>query len=146
MADLDAAIAQLEDELGDLAARLGGVLGADIQLAVVGRAQDRTDGLVAEIVDGDQADATASDVLALLWPDDPPLSWWRTPLGLLCAPTAAQEPDAGWSRAQAAQVLGVSPGTVAQLTARGTLDHTPDGRISRRSVLARLARIVRATS
>lgn len=147
MPGIGAAVAQLEDEMGGLAARLGAVLGTDIQLAVAGRVQDRAGALAAEIADGDEADATAADLLALLWPDDPPLSWWRTPLGLLCAPTAAQEPDApGWSRAEAAQVLGVSPGTVAQLTARGTLDRTPDGQISRRAVLTRLARLVHTTS
>ena len=35
---------------------------------------------------------------------------------------------------------GVTPGTVAQLVHRGTLDRHPDGHITRASVLMRLAR------
>lgn len=139
---IPAAAAQLEDELAGLAARTGAVLGADVQLTMVQRAQYRAGWLVAQLADGDQPDATAADLLALLWPDDPPLEWWSTPLGLLIAPTAAREGDTpGWSRAEAARVLGVSAGTVAQLTARGTLEPAPAGGISRRSVLARLSRL-----
>ena len=37
-------------------------------------------------------------------------------------------------------MLGVHPGTVAQLVHRGTLDRHPDGGILRASVLQRLAR------
>lgn len=137
----DEAGAQLPDELGALAARIGAVLGTDLQLALTQRAQDRAGLLVAELTDGDHPDATADDLLALLWPDDPPLDWWRTPLGLLCAPTAVREDAPGWSRSEAAEVLGVSPGTVAQLVARGTLEPADGGGINRRSVLARVVRL-----
>ncbi|GAA2644494.1 hypothetical protein GCM10010399_93010 [Dactylosporangium fulvum] len=142
MTGLDPAAAQLEDELGGLAARIGAVLGTDLQLALGERAQSRAAGLVAQLADGDLADETATDLLALLWPDDPDLEWWRTPLGLLVAPTAAREEDApGWSRSETARVLGVSPGTVAQLGARGTLEQADGGGFSRRSVLTRLIRL-----
>lgn len=140
----DAASVQLADELGALAARLGAVLGTDIQLAITGRAADRSAAIVGEITEGDHPDETVADLLALLWPDDPPLHWWRTPLGLLCAPTAAREADApGWSRAEAAEVLGVSTGTVAQLARRGTLEQVGGGALSRRSTLARMVRLNR---
>lgn len=138
------AAAQLRDELGGLAARIGAVLGTDMQLMLIERASDRAGWLTAELANGAEADATAADLLALLYPDDPPLDWWRTPLGLLSAPTAAQELDApGWTRAEAAAVLGVSDGTVAQLGHRGDLERAADGRFSRRSVLTRLARLTR---
>lgn len=139
----DQAGAQLADELGGLAARIGAVLGTDLQLAATERAQARAHLLVAELADGDHPDATSDDLLALLWPDDPPLDWWRTPLGLLCAPTAAREDAPGWSRSEAAEVLGVSPGTVAQLVARGTLDPATGGGVGRRSVLTRVVRLAR---
>jgi hypothetical protein len=142
MANLHPAAAQLSDELGALAARIGAALGADLQLAMTERAQARAGWLVAEMESGRLPDETAADLLTLLWPDDPPLDWWRTPLGILVAPTAARETDVpGWSRAETAQVLGKSAGTVAQLTARGTLELAPDGRISRQAVLNRLVRM-----
>lgn len=146
MADLDAAVAQLEDELGALAARAGAVLGTDIHLMLVERAQARAAWLVAEIADGDQADATALDLLALLWPDDPEPGWWRTPLGLLVAPTAAQEGGPGFTRSAAAVVLGVSAGTIAQLTNRKTLERDADGRVNRRATLTRLLRLASEAS
>lgn len=133
---------QLTDELAALAARVGAVLGTDLQLAITARASTRAAQLAGELADGQDPDATAADLLALLWPDDPPLDWWRTPLGLLIAPTAAQEQDApGWTRAEAAEVLGRTPGTVAQLVARGSLPAAPGGGIERRAVLARLTRL-----
>lgn len=142
MTHQDLAVEQLTDELAALAARLGAVLGTDLQLAATDRAQARAGSLVAELESGEHPDATADDLLALLWPDDPPLDWWRSPLGLLCAPTAARDGDApGWSRSEAAAVLGVTPGTVAQLVARGTLEPATDGGISRRSVLTRMVRL-----
>ncbi len=136
-----AAAVQLDGELGALAARVGAVLGTDVQLAITARGQDRAGWLVADLAGGDTADEVAADLLALLWPDDPPLDWWATPLGLLVAPTAAMEDGPGWSRAEAAAVLGVSAGTVAQLAARGTLGQAADGGLDRRSVLARLVRL-----
>lgn len=144
MTDLDAAT-QLEDELAALAARIGAVLGTDLQLALIERARDRAERLVAELDGGQHPNETGADLLALLWPDDPPLDWWRSQLGLLIAPTAAQEDDApAWTYAEAAAVLGRSVGTIKQLGHRGgpgDLERTADGRISRRSVLTRLARL-----
>lgn len=141
MAD-DPAAAQLRDELGALAARVAAVLGTDLQALIMQRAEARADWLAAEISDGTFPDETAADLLALLWPDGPDLEWWRTPLGLLIAPTfAARHDGPGWSRGEAAVVLGVARGTVAQLVARGDLAQEPDGSVSRAAVLARLVRL-----
>lgn len=141
---LNEAVAQLEDELGDLATRIGAVLGTDLQLSIIERAQARASWLVTELEAGQLPDETAADLLALLWPGDPPLDWWRTPLGLLVAPTAAQEPDApGWTHAQAAVVLGVTRGTIGTMANRGTAERSSDGGISRSWVLARLVRLHR---
>lgn len=138
----DQAVAQLRDELDSLAARIGAVLGGAVQLAITQRTNERAGWLVGELADGDLPDETAADLLALLYPDDPPLNWWRTPLGLLIAPTAARESDAtGWSRAEAAAVLGKTPGTISQLIARGTLEQLDNGAVSRAAVLARLVRL-----
>lgn len=144
MSDHTEATAQLADELDSLAARVGALLGTDIQLGIAARAAERAAQIVAELDTGEHPDAAADDLLALLWPDDPPLEWWRTPLGLLVAPSAAREDAPGWSRSEAAAVLGVTPGTVAQLVARGTLDPAPGRGISRLSVLTRVVRLNRA--
>ena len=117
--------------------------------------------IAAALCDADRALNVVGDVIAALHPDgDPPLEWWRTPLGIAvarevgCEETIADpallhrlyglvpEP---WSRAQAGRVLGVSGGTVAQLLARGTVARHPgsDGvhrGVNRASVLAYLAR------
>jgi excisionase family DNA binding protein len=70
------------------------------------------------------------------------------PLGLVIAPavvarltTGQTEDDEGWTQAEAAEVLGVTRGTVAQLVTRGSLDRTADGSCTRASVLARLVRL-----
>lgn len=48
-----------------------------------------------------------------------------------------------WTHQHAADVLGVSRGTVAQLVSRGTLARHPDGGVVRGSALARLCRLRR---
>lgn len=85
-------------------------------------------------------------VMSICWPtgnpdrDDP--DWWRTPLGILCARSLGHTDAESVTHAVAAAMLGVHPGTVAQLVHRGTLDRHPDGRVLRASVLHRLARHV----
>lgn len=143
----DQAVAQLRDELDGLAARVGAVLGTDMLHMLTQRSHERAEWLAAELDSGEHPDEVALDLLALLWPDDPPLDWWRTPLGLLVAATAAQETDAsGWKRTEAAAVLGVTDGTVAQLGHRGDVERAADGRFSRASVLTRLIRLSAARS
>lgn len=86
---------------------------------------------------------------AVLWPQGAPEQvgrpdWWTTPLGRLCAHTAATTEDDGISYATAAAMLGVHRGTISQLVARGSLDRHPDQGVSRTSVLHRLARATMA--
>lgn len=69
-------------------------------------------------------------------PDDDP-AWWRGALGRLVA--RSLDGDVGLSRSEAAAMLGVTPGTVAQLTARGALERDAEGHVLRSSVLRRIA-------
>jgi len=142
----DATVAQLRDELGTVAFGLAGLLGTDILPILNDRITVAAERLYADLDCGDAPSTTGVDILTVLWPHcDPDLDWWRTPLGLAVAPLLAATVDAdeGWSHADAATVLGVTRGTVAQLVHRGQLDRTPDGSLSRPSVLTRLVRLAR---
>ena len=145
--DHAAASAQLTDELGAIAVSLAALLGADLAALLTSRAQDAADRLTAQLT-GPDADATAADLLSVLWPhSDPDPTWWASPLGLLIAPWwAATHAEEGWTRAQAAAVLGVTAGTVATLTSRGTLTQRQDGRVSVPSVISRLVRLAGRTA
>lgn len=72
--------------------------------------------------------------------DNPPNDWWRTPAGLLVAEWATDIPDKLLSQTAAAEVLGVTRGTVSRLVHNGDLASTPDG-IPLRPVLRRLVRL-----
>ena len=138
------ATTQLFDELGVVAFNLAAILGTDIHDVLTARIAARADYLVAELTAGQYPDETASDILTVLWPHgDPELGWWRTPLGLAIAPAwiAHLGADESWSRTEAAEVLGVTRGTVVQLTARGSIERADDGGCSRASVLRRLLRL-----
>lgn len=133
---------QLSDELGILAAAVGALLGTDLVTLLSDRASQAAPHLVADLIDGPHGDEVAADLLAFLWPHgDPDLSWWRTPLGMAVAPHWAAHQDRGWTHAQAAEVLGVIRGTVAQLVARGDLARHPDGGVQVAGVIARLIRL-----
>jgi hypothetical protein len=100
-------------------------------------AQDEDDRLAAQ---------TVIDLMCALFPHcDPAPEWWRTPAGRLCARSLGRDDTEAVTRSVAAAMLGVTPGTIAQLVHRGTLARHPDGGISRASVLARLARKAAAT-
>ncbi len=144
----ETAAAQLVDELGAIATAMAALLGPDLVAVLTDRADQAATRLVAELADGPLGDEPAADILALLWPhSDPDLSWWRTPLGLLIAPHwAAHRDDTGWTQAEAAEVLGVTRGTVAQLLARGALARAEGGRVSVASVIARLNRLAETRS
>jgi hypothetical protein len=95
-------------------------------------AQDEDDRLAAQ---------TVIDLMTVCYADrDPDSDWWRTPLGRLVARSIGADDAEAVSRSVAAAMLGVHPGTVAQLVHRGRLDRHPDGGITRASVLMRLAR------
>lgn len=68
---------------------------------------------------------------------------WSTPLGAAIAQTGT-DLDGAVTHADAAEILGVTRGTVAQLTHRGTLARHPDGGgVRLGAVLARKARLDR---
>lgn len=146
----DQVAAQLLEELGDPARALGEVLGTDLLLLITGRLETRAwvlaDGLCSE--DDRLAAEAVRTVMAVLWPhgrpEDTDPSWWRTPVGRMVARSVGHDSTDAVTRHVAAAILGVTPGTVAQLTHRGTLDRHPDGGLTRASVLARADRLGRA--
>lgn len=88
---------------------------------------------------------TCIDLMCLLWSAAAPedcghAAWWTTPLGRLCARSLGRDDAEAITHSVAAAMLGVHPGTVAQLAHRGTLDRHPDGGVLRSSVLQRIAR------
>ena len=133
---------QLADELDvALAVPVAALLGLDLAEELRQRIADRR-GSMAAILSGDddaQAAELVIDIMGALWPQGVTTpSWWRTPLGRACARSIGADGSESVTRAVAAAMLGVHPGTVAQLVHRGTLDRHPDGGITRASVLMRL--------
>ena len=131
----------LGDQLaGELDRALAGPIGftlSDLDLADAIRARiaDRLPMLVGQLTGPDPhvAAETAIDLMAALWPhSDPTPEWWATPLGEAIAATAEGERTV--SRSEAASILEVTTGTVAQLRSRGVLDGDRSG-IPLRSVL-----------
>lgn len=82
---------------------------------------------------------TVDTLLRALWPGGVPSRWWPDDLGRLVARWLTGDQQRV-TQAEAAVMLGVTRGTVAQLVARGTLDRHPDGGVRRGSVMARLSR------
>jgi hypothetical protein len=136
-------VTQLVDEVSTRALDLGALLGADLIAPLTRRVSDRAEALTAALCSDDPHEAadTGRQVVGVLWPTGIPDDWWRTPLGRAVARAVADLADVTpLTRARAATVLGVRPGTVAQLTARNTLPRDGDGRIPRGAVLRRLVR------
>lgn len=127
--------AQLYDELGLVCHLLGNLLGSDVGDFARERLDARARVLVDEV--GDDS-AAAADLLTLL--GDRPREWWSTPLGLVIAGGMVED-ETPVTHAEAAGILGVSRGTVAQLASRGTLPRCPGGGVPRGAVLARLRRL-----
>lgn len=122
-----------------------GVLGSDMRDKIRERASDRA-GHLAKLLRGDDAGEARKVAAALMrvrWAGgEPDADWWRTDLGLACARALADAVDGTWTHHQAAAVLGVTRGTVAQLVARGTLTRDADtGGVLRSEVLTRLVRL-----
>lgn len=86
---------------------------------------------------------TALDIMCALWPPDasPPPMWWWTPLGVAVAAASGREVARSVTHAEAADILGVTKGTVSQLVHRGTLERHPDGGVKLGSVLERMVRL-----
>lgn len=136
--------AQLVTELGAVASAVADVLGVDLAIVVESRIGPACDRLAAELCSDDDrlvAEAVLT-VMCTRWPDgtEPPPVWWRTAVGRVVARSVGREDTDSVSRSVAAAMLGVAPGTVAQMVHRGTLCRHTDGGIARSSVLERLAR------
>lgn len=75
------------------------------------------------------------NVLTMRGDQDP--CWWRTPLGKYTAACVSSSDDKLLSQKDAARILAVTPGTVAQLVKRGRLESL-DGKPYRHAVLHRM--------
>lgn len=144
---IDTVAAQLADELGGVAAALTPLIGLDLGLEIEQRITGRARTLAGQLLADDDriAAETVIDVMCVLWPHGAPEQvgrpeWWQTPLGQACARSLGHDTAEAVSRSVAAAMLGVHPGTIAQMVHRGTLDRHPDGGVLRASVLQRLAR------
>lgn len=125
---------QLLGEVAPVVEALGRLLGTDLADQMTQRLDDRAAMLASDAHDP----GTAADLLILLGDRD--ATWWGTPLGREVA-AGAGDTMGVLTQQQAADVLGVSRGTVAQLVSRGTLDRHPDGGVVLGSVLMRLTRL-----
>ena len=97
-----------------------------------------------DMVGGDDPTATraAMRVVATLYPDDgpfePPLDWWRTPLGQTVVRRIGHPAAESVSYAVAGAMLGISRQGVHDLVTRGKLVRHEAGGVTPASVRARL--------
>lgn len=131
---------QLANELSNTLASPLSFLGLDLVQFVDERITGRSQMLAAQILDEDRklAGQTVQDVMIALWStEEPPPLWWSSPLGRACLESL--DPGMRITQQEAAELLGVTRGTIAQLVARGTIDGNGEG-VLLRDVLDRLAR------
>lgn len=107
--------------------------------------------MTPRLLAGDRGAVTR--VMAALWPRVQPEAWspawWRSPLGVVIA-RMAHDPDSPLSRPdrsvtwhQAADMLGISRGTIPSYVERGSLERDDaTGSILRSSVLKRIANVL----
>lgn len=98
---------------------------------------ERLDQLAALLVlqmENGEADAALEAVTLL----DPDPQWFATPQGQLTARCGGAAIHVSLTRQQAADMLGVTPGTISQLAARGTLPKDADGHIPVSAVADRI--------
>ncbi|GAB1642395.1 hypothetical protein [Krasilnikovia sp. MM14-A1259] len=92
--------------------------------------------------DEDAAVRAAARLVATLYPGDrafdPPLDWWRTPLGQTVARQAGHPAAERVSYATAGAMLGISRQGVHDLIKRGRLPRHPDGGVPAVAVRDRL--------
>ncbi len=133
----DALAETVADALAAAATTWAALLGPDMTEVLGERITAAAPRIAAQLrTPGDQA-GTAADLLDLIGhPGDDDLTWWTTELGQAIAHALD---DQGVTHAEAAQLLGVTRGTIAQLVTRGTLARVAGGRVSLTSVLDRLA-------
>ncbi|GAA3343500.1 hypothetical protein GCM10020358_43040 [Amorphoplanes nipponensis] len=100
----------------------------------------------AQLREGDDATAVRAAVrlIATLYPDDrafdPPVEWWRTPLGGVVARRVGHPAAESVSYATAGAMLGITRQGVHDLVRRGRLPRHPDGGVPSAAVRDRLRR------
>lgn len=133
---------QLADELGQrLVEPLGALVGPTAIALIEPHMHPAVGRASARLLDPEQRGDTATEILYALWgraAPDP--AWWRTALGRLCAGALADRSSTALTQQTAAEMLGVTRGTVSQLVHRGTLERHPDGGVLSSAVLHRLSR------
>ncbi len=133
---------QLADELHTrLVGPLLSLAGTDLRTILAPRVDDAADRIALQLGDEAEQQRTAADVMFALWgttnPDD---DWWRTPLGRACARALAAGTGDVITQQRAADMLGITRGSIAQMVTRGTLARHADGGVLLSSVLERLGR------
>ena len=94
--------------------------------------------------DGDDATAIRAAVrlIATLYPGDrafdPPVEWWRTPLGAVVARRVGHPAAESVSYATAGAMLGITRQGVHDLVRRGRLPRHPDGGVPSTAIRDRL--------
>ena len=97
-----------------------------------------------EMLDGDDVAAVrmAARLISSLYPGDrafdPPVEWWRTPLGRTVARRVGHPAAESVSYATAGAMLGISRQGVHDLVRRGRLPRHPDGGVPARAIRDRL--------
>ena len=97
-----------------------------------------------QMCDGDDATAAGAAIrlIATLYPGDrafdPPVEWWRTPLGAVVAQRVGHPAAESVSYATAGAMLGITRQGVHDLVRRGRLPRHPDGGVPSAAVRDRL--------
>lgn len=97
-----------------------------------------------QLREGDDATAVraAARLVATLYPDDrgfdPPVQWWRTPLGEVVARRVGHPAAESVSYATAGAMLGITRQGVHDLVRRGRLPRHPDGGVPSAAIRDRL--------
>jgi len=98
----------------------------------------------SQMQDGDDPTAVRAAIrlIATLYPDDrafdPPVEWWRTPLGGVVARRVGHPAAESVSYATAGAMLGITRQGVHDLVRRGRLPRHPDGGVPSAAVRDRL--------
>ena len=108
------------------------LVGDDVASMVDPRIDEAAARLAVQLNDPDDGAQTANSIVAAF---DPTPEWFATELGDKCR-KAAGSGDIGITQEKAAEILGVTRGTIAQMVSRGNLPRV-GGHVSLRAVVAR---------
>jgi hypothetical protein len=104
----------------------------------------RAESWADRMIDGDDAAAvgTVARIVSTLYPGDapfePPLDWWRSPLGQLTVRRVGHPTAPSVSYAVAGAMLGITRQGVHDLVSRGKLDRHPEGGVVPASIRNRI--------